>query len=137
MARASGAALALLSLALLSGLPSTVERSHAAGSGGQAILTGWVEVDVVDGREGQGILGALVVALDAAGGSVARGFSGDGGRAVLNVAAGGPYTLRAETMGYAPALSDTFRILPGDSLRLPPLRLEADGQGARERVAPR
>ncbi len=113
----------VLVIVLLPGLIDPSPRHAVAPHG----VTGVVEVRVQERGEGRGILGALVVVIQDDEDTAARGFSGEGGYTRLTVPAGGPYHLRAETMGYAPATSDTFRVATGDTLRLSPLELVPDG----------
>ncbi len=71
---------------------------------------------VVDGSTQTPVPGAFVVLLDAGGTQRGGVLSGEGGSYILRAPAPGRYTLRAERIGYASALSDTLVVEAGRTL---------------------
>lgn len=83
-----------------------------------------VHGEVVDDG-GRPVAAAFVILQDAAGGSVARALSDSAGGFVLRAGGRGTYTLRAERIGYASAVSPPLRLEEGAVL---PYRMVVAGQ---------
>ncbi len=88
--------------------------------------TGFVRGIVQDPSAAGGITGAMLQIVDADSSVVERSFSGANGHFLMEVTEGGPYVIRAESMGFRGTTSQPFEIVPGDTLQLPRLSLLPD-----------
>jgi hypothetical protein len=86
------------------------------GAEGQVGGEGTVRGQILDGRSGRGIPGALVELLDNHSLLRASATTGEDGGFVLSRVLGGEFRLRVSSLGYAPTLSTLHRIEAGESL---------------------
>jgi hypothetical protein len=90
--------------------------------------SGFASGRVVQEPSDRGLAGVALVVTDLESNVVGRGLSRSEGVFTLELPAGGPYRIRANSMGFDDAASDSFSITPGDTLSLPPLRMAPQAQ---------